>query len=117
MLWLMTNNSTPNSQTPISDIREDQICTTDILEVAKLSRLAVDEEAAQNFADDIAKILTMMQTLSSVNTDHLAPLANVHEAAQELRADIPNADIDRELNQSVAPAVEQGLYLVPQVIE
>jgi len=114
MLCLMTTNSTPNPQSPN---REDQICTTDILEVAKLSRLAVDEEAAQNFAEDIAKILDMMQTLSSVDTDNLAPLANVHEAAQELRADIPNADIDRELNQSVAPAVEQGLYLVPQVID
>ena len=110
----MTTDSTSNSQTPN---RDNQICTTDILEVAKLSRLAVDEEAAQTFAEDIAKILDMMQTLSSVDTDNVAPLSNVHEAAQELRADIPNANIDRELNQSVAPAVEQGLYLVPQVIE
>lgn len=110
----MTTDSTSNSQTPN---RDNQICTTDILEVAKLSRLAVDEEVAQTFAEDIAKILDMMQTLSSVDTDNVAPLSNVHEAAQELRADIPNADIDRELNQSVAPAVEQGLYLVPQVIE
>lgn len=110
----MTTNSTPNPQTPK---REDQICTSDILEVAKLSRLAVDEEAAQTFAEDIAKILDMMQTLSSVDTDNVAPLSNVHEAAQELRADIPNADINRELNQSVAPAVEQGLYLVPQVMD
>lgn len=113
----MTTNSTPDSQTPISDIREDKICKSDILEVAKLSRLAVDDEAAESFADDIAKILTMMQTLSSVDTDDLAPLANVHQAAQQLRADVPNTDIDRELNQSVAPAVEQGLYLVPQVID
>ena len=110
----MTTDSTSNSQTPN---RDNQICTTDILEVAKLSRLAVDEEVAQTFAEDIAKILDMMQTLSSVDTDNVEPLSNVHEAAQELRADIPNADIDRELNQSVAPAVEQGLYLVPQVIE
>lgn len=113
----MTTHSTPNSQTSISDIREDSICTDDILEVAKLSRLAIDQEAAENFAEDIAKILDMMRTLSSVDTDNLTPLANVHEAAQELRADIPNADIDRDLNQSVAPAVEQGLYLVPQVID
>lgn len=106
-----------NPQAPIGDLRDDKICTADILEVAKLSRLAVDEETAQNFAEDIDKILAMMHTLSSVDTEGLAPLANVHEAAQELRADIPNPDIDRELNQSIAPAVEQGLYLVPQVIE
>lgn len=113
----MTTNSTADSQAPISDIREDEICTSDILEVAKLSRLAIDDETAESFADDIAKILTMMQTLASVDTDNLAPLSNVHEAAQQLRADSANANIDRELNQSVAPAVEQGLYLVPQVID
>lgn len=113
----MTDNCNSESNAAITDIREDRISTEDILEVAKLSRLAVDEKTAQNYANDIGKILTMMQTISSVDTDDLTPLSNVHEAAQELRADIPNADIDRELNQSIAPAVEQGLYLVPQVID
>lgn len=113
----MTDKCTPGSDAPLSDIRDDKISTEDILEVARLSRLAVDDNTAQDYANDIDKILKMMQTIASVDTDHLTPLANVHEAAQELRADIPNADIDRELNQSIAPAVEQGLYLVPQVIE
>ena len=95
----------------------DHVSTDDILNVAKLSRLGIDETTAHSYADDIDKIVQMMQTISNVDTDGLAPLANVHEACQELRADVANADIDRELNQSVAPAVEQGLYLVPQVIE
>lgn len=113
----MTDNCTPGSSAPLSDIRDDKISTEDILEVARLSRLAVDEETAQNYANDIDKILDMMQTIAGVDTDELAPLSNVHEAAQELRTDVPNPNIDRELNQSIAPAVEQGLYLVPQVIE
>ncbi|PNK60337.1 Asp-tRNA(Asn)/Glu-tRNA(Gln) amidotransferase subunit GatC [Psychrobacter sp. FDAARGOS_221] len=112
----MTTNNAPQADA-VNDTQADRICTADILQVAKLSHLAVDEAAAENFATDIDKILNMMQTLSSVDTEGLMPLANVHEAAQKLRADVPNANIDRESNQSVAPAVQQGLYLVPQVIE
>lgn len=95
----------------------DNVSTDDILEVARLARLGVDESTASSYADDIGKILGMMQTISTVDTDVLTPLANIHEVCQVLRADIPNPDIDREKNQAMAPAVEQGLYLVPQVME
>lgn len=95
----------------------DSVSTDDILEVAKLARLGIDESTASNYASDIDKILSIMQTISTVNTDDLVPLANVHEACQELRADIPDPNIDREKNQAMAPAVANGLYLVPQVIE
>lgn len=95
----------------------DGISTEDILNVARLSRLAVTEETATNYAKDIGKILDMMDTISSVNTDGVEPLANIHEASQALRADVANADINRELNQSNAPAEQDGLFLVPQVIE
>ena len=114
----MTDNiSASNTEAASSDIRNDSICSADILEVARLARLAVDEQTAQSYATDIDKILHMMDTISGVDTEGLDPLSNIHEAAQELRADVPNPNIDRDLNQSVAPAVEQGLYLVPQVME
>lgn len=95
----------------------DSVSTDDILEVAKLARLGIDDATASNYANDIDKILGIMQTISTVDTEGLEPLANVHEACHELRSDVPNPDIDREHNQSVAPAVAEGLYLVPQVIE
>ncbi|WP_131668185.1 Asp-tRNA(Asn)/Glu-tRNA(Gln) amidotransferase subunit GatC [Psychrobacter pygoscelis] len=95
----------------------DSVSTDDILEVARLARLGVDQTTASSYADDIDKILGIMQTISTVDTEGLAPLANIHQASQELRSDRPDADIDREHNQSVAPAVAEGLYLVPQVIE
>lgn len=95
----------------------DSVSTDDIREVAKLARLGIDATTASSFANDIDKILTIMQTISTVDTEELAPLANIHEACQELRPDIADAEIDREQNQSMAPAVAEGLYLVPQVIE
>ncbi|PIE46934.1 MAG: Asp-tRNA(Asn)/Glu-tRNA(Gln) amidotransferase GatCAB subunit C [Gammaproteobacteria bacterium] len=94
-----------------------RITTNDILTVAKLSRLAVNENTASNYAQDISKILDMMDTLSAIDTDGVKPLANIHEASQPLRADVADSNINRELNQSNAPAKQEGLFLVPQVIE
>ena len=96
---------------------DSSVSRQEILEVANLARLGVDADTADSYASDISKILALMQTLASVDTTGLTPLANIHEACQELRADVANHDINRERNQSMAPAVEQGLYLVPQVIE
>lgn len=93
------------------------ITTKDVQTCANLSRLAVDEATAQSYAGDLQKILTMMDVLSGVNTDSVAPLANIHEACQALRPDVADKNIDRENFQSVAPSVQDGLYLVPQVIE
>lgn len=93
------------------------ITTQDILACATLSRLAIDEATAQDYAGNLQKILAMMDILDGVDTTDVAPLANIHEACQTLRADTPNPDIDREALQSVAPSVQDGLYLVPQVIE
>lgn len=94
-----------------------QLTSDDILSVANLARLKVDDNLAANYAKDISKILAMMDTLSAVNTDDIKPLANIHEACQELRADVANPNIDRDAFQAVAPSVQDGLYLVPQVIE
>lgn len=93
------------------------ITTTDIHNIAQLARLAIDEQKSHDYAQDLSKILAMMDILSDVNTDDIKPLTNVHDMHQVLRSDTPNAAIDREANQSVAPQVAEGLYLVPQVIE
>lgn len=96
---------------------DSTVSREEILEIANLARLGVDESTANSYADEITKVLRMMITLSNVDTTDVRPLANIHETCQELRADFANHDIDRARNQSVAPAVEEGLYLVPQVIE
>ncbi len=103
------------SQQPLTS--DSNVSREEILEVANLARLGVDENTASSYADDISKVLTLMETLGNVDTEGVKPLSNIHEVCQELRADVAKHDINRERNQSVAPAVEDGLYLVPQVIE
>lgn len=93
------------------------ITTQDVQNCAYLSRLAMDDDTAQSHAGSLDKILAMMNVLNDVNTDDIKPLANIHESCQPLRADAPTTDIDRDGYQAVAPQVQDGLYLVPQVIE
>lgn len=107
-----------SSQAPDkTSIDHDQVSREEILEIATLARLGVDTDTASSYAEDISKVLGLMKTLGSVDTTGVTALSNIHEVCQELRSDVAKHDIDRKLNQSVAPAVEQGLYLVPQVIE
>lgn len=103
------------SQQPATS--DHNVSREEILEVANLARLGVDETTANSYADDISKVLKLMHTLGNVDTTDIKPLSNIHEACQDLRADVAKHDINRERNQSVAPAIEDGLYLVPQVIE
>lgn len=103
-----------SQQTSTSD---SSVSRQEILEVASLARLGVDADTADSYASEISKVLGLMHTLAGVDTRDLTPLANIHEACQDLRADVAKHDINRARNQSMAPAIEAGLYLVPQVIE
>lgn len=96
------------------------ISTDEIMNIAKLARLGIDAEHADSYANDLSKILSMMDILADVDTDGVAPLTNVHDMTQPLRDDVVGGNgvqVNRELNQSIAPSVANGLYLVPQVIE
>ena len=100
-----------------TSIDHDQVSRQEILEIATLARLGIDEDTANRYASDISKVLALMKTLSGVDTTDVIALPNIHEVCQDLRSDVAKHDINRERNQSMAPAVEDGLYLVPQVIE
>jgi len=101
-------------------IMSQTLSTDEIMNIAKLARLGVNAEQADSYANDLSKILSMMDILAEVNTDNIAPLTNVHDMTQPLREDViggNGVEVNRELNQSIAPSVADGLYLVPQVIE
>lgn len=85
--------------------------------VAKLARLKLDEAQTDDVMQSISDILSMVDTLQSVNTDNVEPMANPHDATQRLRADEVTETNQREAFQALAPAAEEGLYLVPKVIE
>ncbi|UYF98572.1 MULTISPECIES: Asp-tRNA(Asn)/Glu-tRNA(Gln) amidotransferase subunit GatC [unclassified Halomonas] len=84
---------------------------------AHLARLAISDDQAGRFVDDLSRILDMVDQLQQVNTDGVAPLAHPLDATQRLRADEVTDSNQRDEYQRCAPAVEDGLYLVPRVVE
>jgi len=93
------------------------IAAEDIVKAAKLARIRLDAAAIPELTARLNNILAMVDRLQAVNTEGVIPMANPLDATQRLRADEVTEADQRELFQSIAPSTEQGLYLVPRVLE
>lgn len=89
----------------------------DIKKIAHLARLQVTENEAQKLCHDIGNILSLVDQLQNAKTEGVEPMANPMDAVQILRTDVVTESNKRDKLQSIAPLVEDGLYLVPRVIE
>lgn len=90
----------------------------DIKKVAHLARLSLSETQIPEYAANISKILALVEQINEANTDGVKPMSHPMKGlTQRLRSDEVTEDIDRENFQAHAPATEDGLYLVPKVIE
>lgn len=88
-----------------------------IRQVAHLARLELQPEQTEHYARQLSNILAMVGELSRVDTAQVSPMAHPLDMQQRLRADAVTEANLREQFQAIAPAVENGLYLVPKVIE
>ena len=88
-----------------------------IAKLANLARIAVSDDEADAVANSISEVLSLVDQLQAENTDGVLPMAHPLDAVQRLRADVVTEPNQRELFQSIAPATQDGLFLVPQVIE
>ena len=85
--------------------------------IAELARIRIADDQIGPLTDRIGEILGMVDQLQSVDTSTVEPLANPLDATQRLRADVVTESDRRDEFQAIAPAVENGLYLVPKVID
>ena len=89
----------------------------DVQRAAHLARLGLTDDEAARYVDDLGRILEMVDVLQSLDTTGVAPLSHPLDATQRLRADEVTESNQRDQFQRCAPAVEDGLYLVPRVVE
>ncbi|HSC95945.1 MAG TPA: Asp-tRNA(Asn)/Glu-tRNA(Gln) amidotransferase subunit GatC [Burkholderiales bacterium] len=89
----------------------------DVKRVADLARLAIDEAEARSVLSQINDVFRLIAEMQAVDTRGVEPMAHALDVVQRLREDKVTESDQHELFQSVAPQVENGLYLVPRVIE
>ncbi|HAV5500141.1 Asp-tRNA(Asn)/Glu-tRNA(Gln) amidotransferase subunit GatC [Acinetobacter baumannii] len=85
--------------------------------IANLARLSLNDTQSAEYAQSLNKILGMMETLKGIDTEGVEPLKSPFDNPQPLRADVVTESNHRDEYQAVAPATQDGLYLVPRVIE
>ena len=89
----------------------------DVRRIAHLARIEITEAEAEQTLRQLNDIFTLIEQLQSVDTTGIEPMAHPLGGSQRLREDVATEPENRESNMRNAPAREDGLFLVPRVIE
>jgi len=77
----------------------------------------MSEAEIETSRSQLSGIFALIEEMQAIDTRGIEPMSHAQDVSQRLREDTVTETDQRELFQSVAPQVEAGLYLVPQVIE
>jgi aspartyl-tRNA(Asn)/glutamyl-tRNA(Gln) amidotransferase subunit C len=94
---------------------------TDVKRIANLARLELDEAHADTLLGELNGIFALAEQMQAVDTTGVEPLAQPLSAIMQLplrlREDVVTEENRRDAYQAPAPKTQDGLYLVPKVIE
>lgn len=90
---------------------------SDVERIAHLARLAIDEKDIPDYTLNLSNILGLVDKMQQIDTSGIEPLAHPLDAVQRLRIDEVTETNDRDRLQANAPAADEGLFLVPKVID
>lgn len=97
------------------------LSSSDISRIADLARLALRPDESERMLVQINGFFDMVEKMRAVDTTGVEPLAHplatIQDITLRLRDDVVSEPDNRDANQRSAPAVERGLFLVPQVLE
>ena len=97
------------------------LTSDDVSRIAHLARLELSSEEQAAMLQQLNGFFSIVEQMRAVDTTGVeplyTPLSAVQDVALRLREDAVTETNQREANQRSAPAVEDGLFLVPKVIE
>ena len=97
------------------------LAAQDIARLAQLARLSPSPEQTERLVGELNAFFGLVQRMQAVDTKGVVPLAHptdvMQEVALRLANDTATEQVDRQANQRSAPRVQDGLYLVPRVVE
>ncbi|HLS07462.1 Asp-tRNA(Asn)/Glu-tRNA(Gln) amidotransferase subunit GatC [Lentibacillus sp.] len=96
----------------MADISKD-----DVKHVANLARLAITEEEADMFTDQLSSIIEYAEQLNELDTENVEPTTHVLDLKNVLRKDEPKEWISKEEALKNAPDKQDGYFRVPSILE
>lgn len=91
--------------------------TSDVKRMAHLARIEINDAEAEATLKKLSGILGLIEQMQAVDTTGITPMSHSQDVTQRLREDVVTKTNQRDEFQKNAPATENGLYLVPKVIE
>jgi len=89
----------------------------EVQRIAELARIGISDAEARAVQSELNDIFALIGQMQRVDTEGIAPMSHGQDMKLRLREDIQTERDQREQFLAVAPEKEQGLYLVPKVIE
>ena len=89
----------------------------EVKKIAFLARLSIEEEHINHYSQDLSGILHLVEQMNAADTDNVEPMAHPQDAVQRLRDDVVTEINQREKLMANAPLTENGLFLVPKVLD
>jgi aspartyl-tRNA(Asn)/glutamyl-tRNA(Gln) amidotransferase subunit C len=89
----------------------------DVARLARLARIDVADDEARDVRVKLDAIFGLIDALQAIDTTGVEPMAHAQDVSMPLRDDVATDENRRERYQAEAPAVANGLYIVPKVIE
>jgi aspartyl-tRNA(Asn)/glutamyl-tRNA(Gln) amidotransferase subunit C len=93
------------------------LTSSDVKRIAHLARIEITATETEQTLDQLNGIFKLIEQLQSVDTAGIEPMSHPLGGNQRLREDLASDRPDREANMKNAPAQQDGLFLVPRVIE
>lgn len=94
-----------------------KLTTEEVKHVAHLARLAITEEEAVKFAEQLGKITDFAEQLNELDTTNVEPTSHVFPIANVLREDVAGEGLDREKMMLNVKEQEAGQVKVPSILE
>ncbi len=93
------------------------LSSEEVRRIAELARIGISDAEAGAVQAQLNDIFELIGRMQKVDTEGVEPMSHGQDLKLRLREDLVTERDQRERFQSLAPEVEQGLYLVPKVIE
>jgi len=89
----------------------------DVGRIAHLARIHISAQETELALAQLNEIFAMIEQMRAVDTSGIEPMSHPLGGAQRLRDDVVTEDVDREAHMRNAPERQEGLFLVPRVVE